>query len=292
MRYARASSPPRRQRSTVHACWRGHPLASFAVCLLCLALLSVPSLAAEDDDSDPLRSINRPIHSFNLTADRFLLRPATSVYRRITPRAVRDAASRFLDNLKLPMTAINHALQGNVEAAGKSALRFAANTTLGLAGAMDVASEMGLEHQPTDLGLTLADWGVGTGPYLVLPLLGPSTVRDAPALLTQRAVDPVGDLDMARGESGFALSVFQIVDARARNYRLINDVLYDSADSYAAVQGAYLQRRRRQGGEVDDQERIDQLPDLFEGEEDWEDEPWGEEQTEEPGAANGAGSGE
>ncbi len=288
MRQARASSQPRR-RFTASAGPTGRPLAGLAALALCLALFSAPSLAAEDDDDDPLRSINRPIHSFNLNADRFLLRPATSVYRRLTPRAVRDGASRFLDNLKLPMVAVNHILQGDVEAAGKSVLRFATNTTLGLAGVMDVASEMGLEYQPTDLGLTLSSWGVGTGPYFVLPLLGPSTIRDAPAVFTQRAVDPVQDLDFARGESGLALGVFQVIDARARNYRLVNDVLYDSVDSYAAVKGAYLQRRRRQGGEVDDQKRIDQLPDLFEDEELWEDEPWDEEQTEEPGAEDGAG---
>lgn len=275
MRHTSTTFSPHCRRSTTSILQRGR-LASIAASLLCLAVISPPSLAAENGDDDPLSFINRPIHGFNRIADRFALRPLAWVYRQVTPKPLRNSVGNFFGNLKQPVAAANHILQGDAEAAGKTVLRFVTNTTLGLAGLMDVASEFGIEDQPTDLGLTLAAWGVDSGPYLVLPLLGPSTVRDAPAWLTQRAADPARDLEIAEGDGDLALTSLQVVNGRAGAYEIINEVLYNSADSYAAVKVSYLQRRRRQAGQIE-------LPDLFEDEEFWEDEQWDEEEGEETG---------
>ena len=133
---------------------------------------------AFEQNHDPLEPLNRQTLDLNLFVDRILLKPATQVYIAIVPEEGRDAVKRALDNMKEPVVVINNVLQGEIKRAGVSVGRFTVNTTLGLAGLLDIAAKMGLEKESGDFGQTLFVWGLPEGPYLILPILGPSNPRD------------------------------------------------------------------------------------------------------------------
>lgn len=192
---------------------------------------------------DPLEPFNRGIYQFNDVVDRAVVKPVATVYRDVLPSPVRTGVSNFFNNLQDAWSAVNNALQLKGEAAGNSLVRFGVNTFLGFGGVLDIATEMQIDRSTKDFGHTLGYWGVGAGPYLVLPLLGPSTLRDTAALTIDRGVGSfVANIDdVATGNS---LTVLNLLDRRSR-YLQASDMLDQVAlDPYTFTRDAWLQRRQ------------------------------------------------
>lgn len=193
---------------------------------------------------DPWEKYNRRIHSFNNVVDKHFLRPVATGYVKVVPAPVRTGVSRFFQNLGEPATAINQALQGDPLLSFKSLGRFAVNTTLGIGGVFDPASRMGLhEEEDEDFGQTFSVWGWRDSRYLVLPLLGPRTVRDTVSLVGDRITGPLSYID----DSGTAaaLQALDIVDGRAR-LMSFDEMRQGAYDDYAFVRDAWSQRRLHQ----------------------------------------------
>ncbi len=196
---------------------------------------------------DPLESINRPIYAFNRAIDRAAVRPVAKAYVWSVPASGRRGVSNFFENVDEPWTAINALLQAKPKAALRAVARFLINTTLGVGGLADHASFFGIERQEEDFGQTLAVWGLGSGPYIMLPLLGPTTLRDGAGSIVALFADPYGiarsqlDLGLA-GRVG--LSGLAGLDSRARLLGGAETVLDTAADEYATVRSAYIQSRR------------------------------------------------
>ncbi|MEL6792105.1 MAG: VacJ family lipoprotein [Pseudomonadota bacterium] len=218
--------------------------------------------------ADPYVETNRDIHAFNKGVDTALVRPASQVYDFVTPTLVKHLISNGVDHLKLPGVFVNRVLQGDARNAGRVLARFLLNTTIGAGGLLDPATEFGVPNEPTDFGVTLAEWGAEEGDYHELPLLGPSTTRHAVGRVVDFALDPSTLITVGAVEVGTAITVIDasrtpldIVNTRHENAELIDDVLYESEDSYVTTRTGYVQARRRfVSGETD----TDQLPDLFE----------------------------
>jgi phospholipid-binding lipoprotein MlaA len=204
-------------------------------------------LAADADYAegsyDPWEGFNRAIFGFNDKFDRYLAKPVAKGYRSITPRPLRRSVSNFFNNLYEPVVMLNNALQGKFGAAASDLGRFVTNSTVGVLGIFDVASKWGMTPHDEDLGQTLGAWGVKEGPFLVLPFLGPSTLRDGVGLIGDYYVHPAAHIEDRSTAS--AVKTARIVDAR---YRLLEagDILDQAAgdDPYVFVREAYLQRRR------------------------------------------------
>ncbi len=191
---------------------------------------------------DPWEKWNRKVFNFNEDLDQAVLRPVATAYANVTPQPVRRIIGNFFANFADAWSAVNNLLQGKVQAGLDDATRVGANTLFGLLGILDVASEMGLEHHYEDFGQTLGRYGVGAGAYMVLPVLGPSTVRDAAAIAVDRLASPPGFFEGTGTQIG--LTVLQIVNTRAGLLgatRVIDEI---SLDKYTFVRDAYLQRRR------------------------------------------------
>lgn len=209
---------------------------------LLLVLLTGCATGPTANPQDPLEPYNRSMFAFNDAVDRTVLKPVATAYRDNVPSLIRQGVNNFFANLEDAWSAVNNLLQFKGGAAAESFMRFNVNTFFGLAGVLDVASEMGMEKHPEDFGQTLGHWGMGPGPYVVLPLLGPSSVRDTVAL----PVDYKGDLvthveDISTRNS---LTGLRIVDTRAK-YLGLDKVMEQAAlDKYSFTRDAYLQRRR------------------------------------------------
>ena len=192
---------------------------------------------------DPLQGFNRAMYTFNDKFDRYLLKPVAKGYRAITPKPVRRSVSNFFGNLHDPGIMLNNLLQGKPKQAASDLGRFLMNTTVGILGLFDVASNVGLEKHDEDFGQTLAKWGVGDGPYLVLPFFGPSNLRDGPALIVDWETYPPNQMK----DSGTRdkLFVVEVIDKRAQLLDA-GDILDQAAgqDPYVFVREAYRQRRR------------------------------------------------
>ncbi len=213
-------------------------LASFVVLAGCA---SVPGEKLGMTPGDPWEKYNRGMTQFNDTADAFLLKPAATVYRAAVPALARTGVSNFFSNWAEPWTALNAALQLKAEDAIETFMRFSINTFFGLGGLLDIASELGIERHYEDFGLTLGHWGVPTGPYFVMPIYGPSTLRDTLAFTTETAADPVLKVtDLAAKDS---LVILRGLSLRASLLRL-DDVLDGAAlDKYTFSRDAFMQRR-------------------------------------------------
>lgn len=209
---------------------------------LLLVLLTGCATGPTANPQDPLEPYNRSMFAFNDAVDRTVLKPVATAYRDNVPSLIRQGVNNFFANLEDAWSVVNNLLQFKGAAAAESFMRFNVNTFFGLAGVLDVASEMGMEKHPEDFGQTLGHWGIGPGPYVVLPLLGPSSVRDTVAL----PVDYKGDL-VTRVEDVPArnsLAGLRIVDTRAK-YLGLDKVMEQAAlDKYSFTRDAYLQRRR------------------------------------------------
>ncbi len=191
---------------------------------------------------DPWESWNRKVFNFNEDVDRAVLKPVATAYVDVVPQPVRRSVGNFFGNFADAWSAINNILQGKVQLGLEDATRVGANTLFGLFGILDVASEMGLEHHNEDFGQTLGHYGVGAGAYVVLPILGPSTVRDTAALPIDRLASPPAFFNGTNTQ--VALTGLQIVNTRAGLLgatRVIDEI---SLDKYTFVRDAFLQRRR------------------------------------------------
>ena len=209
-----------------------------------VALLSGCAATGPTSKADPFESFNRASFAFNDTVDAAVLKPVAKGYVAVTPGFVRTGVSNAFGNVSDVKSAVNNLLQGNPGKAVSDTGRVLVNTVLGIFGLWDVASPMGLTKHDEDFGQTLGKWGVGSGPYLVLPLLGPSTVRDAIARVPQRYVEYSFHVDHTATAN--ALFVTDIINTRA-NFLSAEDTLNAAAlDKYTFLRDAYLQRRLRQ----------------------------------------------
>lgn len=191
---------------------------------------------------DPWENWNRKVFAFNEGLDEHVLKPVATVYAEVVPQLVRRGVDNFFANVADAWSAVNNFLQFKGAAGFQDVIRFGTNTVFGLLGVLDVAAEMGIDHQYEDFGQTLGFWGVGAGAYVVWPLLGPSTVRDSFALPLDRAASPASLF--RDGASVYSLTALQIINTRA-NLLGASRVLDDIAlDKYNFIRDAYLQRRR------------------------------------------------
>lgn len=190
---------------------------------------------------DPLEPMNRRVTEFNDALDAAILRPVATAYKDNLPAPVRTGIHNFFGNLSDVWSAINSLLQFKVHDAAENWMRFNVNTVFGLGGLLDIASDMNIERHREDFGQTLGRWGMHTGPYVVVPLLGPSTLRDVLAMPVDWRGDPVTHADIAWRNSLYAL---RAVDSRANLLR-VSAVLEEAAlDKYSFTRDAHLQRRR------------------------------------------------
>ncbi|HXW09832.1 MAG TPA: VacJ family lipoprotein, partial [Steroidobacteraceae bacterium] len=190
---------------------------------------------------DPIEGFNRGVYKFNDAIDRHALRPAAVAYRDHTPAWLQKGVGNFFTNLFYPTTIVNQFLQGKLKEGSQDIARFVINTTLGWGGIFDVATGARLPVHDEDSGQTLGRWGVPPGPYLMLPLLGPATLRDAPARIADDFTQPFRWYD-AGNERYFSLAVY-LVDKRAGLLQL-DRLVNEAYDPYAFVRDAYLQRRQ------------------------------------------------
>lgn len=207
--------------------------------LLCAAVLL--GGCASMERPDPLEPLNRKVFAFNEGLDKVVLKPAATAYEKVVPGPIRTGTGNFFANSRDLWSATNLLLQGRGADGMAGMARFGANTVFGVLGLFDVASGWGLERQPSDLGLTLRRWGVGPGAYLVLPVFGASTVRDAAGLPADLLATPLTALTNVPLRN--SLTVTDLVHTRARLLpvtRMLEDV---ALDRYLFVRDAYLQRR-------------------------------------------------
>lgn len=211
------------------------------------ALVAVAGLAGcatgpDANPSDPLEPFNRGVSSFNDAVDRVALKPAATVYTTLTPNPVRTGVSNFFGNLRDVWSTVNAALQLKPQAATENALRVGFNTFFGFGGLIDLASEMGIERTPLDFGQTLGRWGVPSGPYLVLPLFGPSSIRDAAGFGVETRGDLVSHVDHIPTRN--SLYVLRAVETRANLLRATAMLEGAALDPYSFTRDIYMQRRQ------------------------------------------------
>lgn len=211
-----------------------------------------------DGINDPYETDNRRTHAFNRSLDRAIVRPVGRGYTKVLPDEVEDSVGRFATNLAQPSVTVNSLLQGDLRGMGISVSRFVINSTLGIAGLFDVASDFGIEDHDTDFGETLYTWGVGEGVYVELPVFGPSTSRDTVGKVVDLFTNPLSyTLDSPEKYYSTAASVASRVGDRGRYSETVDSILYDSADSYAQARLIYMQNRRFELGAEDTSSEID-----------------------------------
>ena len=223
--------------------------AAFLLVFLLAIAAPLPSSAGEEPKDisygDPLEPLNRIVFAVNEMLDTIVLRPAAFVYGKVLPDPVRLGVRNVIRHLSLPFTFVNDVAQGEWERSGDTAQRFLLNTMVGFVGLIDVAEDHGLPHRSTDFGSTLASWGVGEGPYLVLPLAGPSNVRDGVGLVVQSVADPVDIAFRNAGHEHMPLvrAGVATIDFRHRNLDTLDDFKANALDYYAFIRTLYRQRR-------------------------------------------------
>ncbi|MBA2778652.1 MlaA family lipoprotein [Billgrantia kenyensis] len=212
------------------------------VVLATLAMLAgcAGRVAVEDrHPDDPWEGFNRQVFAFNEAVDRAVLKPVARGYRTVTPQPVQTGVGNFFSNLGEIRTALNSLLQGKPANAGRATSRFVINSTVGIAGLWDFATHMGITVRDEDFGQTLGVWGVAEGPYLVLPFLGPSTVRDTAGLPLDTVTYPVYYVENDKVRYG--LTALRVIDLRAG---FLDQEELIRGDRYVFIRDAYLQRRR------------------------------------------------
>jgi phospholipid-binding lipoprotein MlaA len=243
----------------------------------CVACAGLAGCATTDmrspSPADPWEPMNREFHAFNEGVDRVALRPAAKVYSQYTPRWFQTGVGNFFTNLQQPITIVNQALQGKPGKAASDLSRFVVNTIFGLGGIIDLATWDGIPLHKEDFGQTLGVWGVPQGPFLMVPLLGPATVRDLPSRIADQYLTPLNWYSPG-SERYFALAL-DLIDTRARLLPL-DEALNRTYDRYAFIRDAYLQRieYRVRDGNVPEEVIDDPEPEL-----DWDD-------ADEPGASD------
>ena len=220
------------------------PLSRLRAVVLCgaVSLVLLGGCAGTGNPRDPLEPINRGIYQFNDGVDKVLIKPAAEFYRFAIPEFMRTGVSNFFSNLNDVIVALNSLLQGKLTQAGSDAARLIVNSTVGLLGLFDVATGIGLEKHNEDFGQTLGYWGIGDGPYLVLPLIGPSSARDTVGWVGDYYTWPVTYVEHDR-ERNILIAV-RFVTARADLLEASRILETAALDPYEFVRDAYLQRRR------------------------------------------------
>ncbi len=207
------------------------------------------------EQNDPFEPFNREVFAFNRGLDDRVALPAATFYRSATPAVFREHLHYFLTNLHLPVTFANDVLQGNVGRGGTAVERFAINSTLGLAGIFDVATDWGVPYHQEDFGQTMGWYGVGEGPYLVLPLAGPAAPRDIAGSVVDGYINPLGYVQWKHKNYYFSwpLRVLSLVDSRAQGVDALRDIQRSSIDLYATTRSLYRQARNAEirNGEPD-----------------------------------------
>jgi phospholipid-binding lipoprotein MlaA len=212
-----------------------------ALLALCMATLMGCASVQATNPRDPWESYNRSMSNINDKVDAAVLKPVATAYKAVTPPLVRTGVSNFFSNLGEPWTALNALLQLKGEAAVETVMRFSVNTVFGLGGLLDIASDMGLERQQQDFGQTLGRWGVPSGPYFVLPIYGPSTVRDAAAFSIETQADPISQQTNLTVKD--TLTILRALELRASLLRAGNVLEEAALDKYTFTRDIFLQRR-------------------------------------------------
>ena len=221
-----------------------------AVAIGCAVLVAgcatVPAGSAADTENDPFEPLNREIFAVNLAVDRAVIKPVAKTYRSMLPEVVRDRLRAFFDNLHEPVTFVNDLLQGRGEAAGITGRRFIINSTWGLAGFFDRAGENGMPKQSGDFGQTLFAWGIGDGPFLMLPFFGPSNVRDAVGLGVDAYASPISQVGSDANQRKITVSVgiTDGIDQRSRNIESLESIENGAVDFYANLRSVWRQNRQ------------------------------------------------
>ena len=228
------------------------------VTILCLLLAGLFSTASNAEE-DPWESFNRSIYSFNNTADAYLVKPVAQGYAYIMPEVGRKGVNNFFNNLLDVNGALNGLLQGRVDQGLENVGRVIINSTIGIFGLFDVATKLGVPQYQTDFGHTLSIWGVPQGPFVMLPFLGPSTMRSGVGTAFDAYASPMGQ--MGNSDPAWGLRVFNIVDLRAG---LLGADELLSGDQYIFLRDAYLQQRRLQ---ISDGKLVDDFSEFDDG---WE----------------------
>lgn len=211
--------------------------------LLVAALSGCASSAATDttrSPADPWEALNRPIHGFNQALDDVLIKPVAKGYEFVFPEVVRKRVTDFSRNLRTPLVGINNLLQGDTDAAVNDLGRFLLNSSFGIAGIFDLATPAGFDLNDEDFGQTLAVWGVSSGPYVVVPILGPSTLRDALMIPFNIAADPLIYVDNRSVRD--KIYFLRLIDLRQRLFAA-EELIKDSPDRYVSIRESLLQRR-------------------------------------------------
>ncbi|MBL0422315.1 VacJ family lipoprotein [Ramlibacter sp. AW1] len=212
--------------------------------LLLLPLVMLGACATGPNPVDPYESWNRKVATFNERVDSVVLQPAAIAYRQAVPPLARTGVNNFFNNFNDVWSTANNVFQLRLVNAAESWMRVSVNTVFGLGGLLDIATELGIERHREDFGKTLGRWGVPTGPYMVLPLLGPSTVRDTVGMPVDYMLDPLSAIDPASAETAFA--VLRVIDARSNLLRASSVLDQAALDKYSFTRDAYLQRRESQ----------------------------------------------
>jgi phospholipid-binding lipoprotein MlaA len=210
----------------------------FAVSFVASGCASGPTA----NPTDPLEPFNRGVYSFNEGVDNAILKPVARGYRAVTPSPIRTGVSNVFNNLEDLWSGLNGILQLRPQVAADNLVRFSMNSVLGLAGILDIASEAGIERSPEDLGKTLGRWGVPAGPYLVFPLLGPTTVRDATMIVVENRYNPISQIDHTRTRTSATL--LRVLDTRTNLLRVTDMLDAAALDKYSFTRDAFLQKRR------------------------------------------------
>ena len=228
---------------------------------LFLFFISTFSIAENEDvNVDPFESTNRIVFEISDDLDTMIIRPVAEIYRDVTPRFIKNSVTNFFYNLSEVDTIINQLLQGKIVLAGQDSLRFLINSTIGIVGFVDVATRVGFERHDEDFGQTLGYWGVPAGPYVFLPLIGPSTIRDSFSKPTSWFLS--GNLSVSDEEAKIFINLLDAVETRER--LLVAEKLI-VGDKYEFVKSVYLQTRNDLvfDGEVEDEFLTDLELDLF-----------------------------
>jgi len=206
------------------------------------------SAAGAEDFNDPLEDTNRQIFAFNQAVDRNVLVPVAQAYRTVLPEPARQSVHDFFQNLNGPIIFANDTLQGQFGLAGNTLARFAVNSTIGIGGLVDVATRAGIPYHSNDFGVTLATWGIADGPYVVIPVLGPSNPRDIAGQVGDGFADPWNIIasEHHRLWAPIVRGLASGIDERSRNIESLADIERTSLDYYATIRSLYRQRRQAQ----------------------------------------------
>ncbi len=225
------------------------PLRTTAAAALVLgaSLLAGCATGPQANPADPFEGYNRGMTRFNDDLDKAVMKPVATAYKDAVPGLARQGVTNVFANLTDAWSFVNNLLQLRLEGAFNSAVRFSVNTVLGFGGVFDIASEAGIERHKQDFGLTMARWGVPSGPYLVLPLLGPSTVRDTAGFVVDTQGGLVGEVHDVPVRN--SLYVLRAVNQRANLLGVTSFLDQAALDKYSFTRDAYLQLRAQQAGQ-------------------------------------------